>query len=158
MIVSIESMKKENNVNIIVLADDDADDRLLMAEAFEENKIPCILKFVEDGVDLLDYLTKKGKYGSDCDETPDLILLDINMPRKDGKEALKEIKENPLLKHIPVVMFSTSKSPEDVTITYKLGANSFIVKPSSFEGLLEVTKTIQKYWIDTVSIKSVISY
>lgn len=158
MIVSIESMKKVNNVNIIVLADDDADDRLLMAEAFEENKIPCILKFVEDGVDLLDYLTKKGKYGSDADEIPDLILLDINMPRKDGKEALKEIKENPLLKHIPVVIFSTSKSPEDVTITYKLGANSFIVKPSSFEGLLEVTKTIQKYWIDTVSIKSVISY
>jgi CheY-like chemotaxis protein len=151
-------MKKVNNVNIIVLADDDADDRLLMAEAFEENKIPCILKFVEDGVELLDYLTKKGKYGSDNDEIPDLILLDINMPRKDGKEALKEIKENPLLKHIPVVMFSTSKSPEDVTITYKLGANSFIVKPSSFEGLLEVTKTIQKYWIDTVSIKSVISY
>ena len=158
MIVSIESMKKVNNVNIIVLADDDADDRLLMAEAFEENKIPCILKFVEDGVDLLDYLTKKGKYDSDGDEIPDLILLDINMPRKDGKEALKEIKENPLLKHIPVVIFSTSKSPEDVTITYKLGANSFIVKPSSFEGLLEVTKTIQKYWIDTVSIKSVISY
>jgi CheY-like chemotaxis protein len=151
-------MKKVNNVNIIVLADDDADDRLLMAEAFEENNIPCILKFVEDGVDLLDYLTKKGKYDLDTDDIPDLILLDINMPRKDGKEALKEIKENPLLKHIPVVMFSTSKSPEDVTITYKLGANSFIVKPSSFEGLLEVTKTIQKYWLDTVSIKSVISY
>ena len=151
-------MKKVNNVNIIVLADDDADDRLLMAEAFEENNIPCILKFVEDGVDLLDYLTKKGKYDLDTDDIPDLILLDINMPRKDGKEALKEIKENPLLKHIPVVMFSTSKSPEDVIITYKLGANSFIVKPSSFEGLLEVTKTIQKYWIDTVSIKSVISY
>ena len=158
MIVSIKYMKKVSNVNIIVLADDDADDRLLVAEAFEENNIPCILKFVEDGVDLLDYLTKQGKYGSDTDDIPDLILLDINMPRKDGKEALKEIKENPLLKHIPVVMFSTSKSPEDVTITYKLGANSFIVKPSSFEGLLEVTKTIQKYWIDTVSIKSVISY
>jgi two-component system, response regulator len=151
-------MKKNENINTILLADDDADDRLLLLEAFEENKITCQLKFVEDGADLLDYLNKKGKYDGHNHDSPDLILLDINMPKKDGKKALEEIKTNNSLKHIPVIMFSTSKSPEDVANSYRLGANSFIVKPSSFEGLIEVTNVIKKYWIDTVSVKAIVSY
>lgn len=151
-------MQSRNNINLIVVADDDPDDRLLMEEAFEENQLPCSLKCVEDGVELLDFLNKKGKYEAENSLLPDLILLDINMPRKNGKEALKEIKANPQLRHIPVLMFSTSKSIDEISSTYALGANSFIVKPSSFDGILEVTKTIQKYWIDTVSINKIVGY
>ena len=138
-------MPNNKNTNLIVFADDDADDRLLLLEAFEENKLSCKLDFVEDGVALMNYL-KKNEY------EPSLILLDINMPRKDGKQILKELKDNTLWRHIPVIMFTTSKSPEDIRMCYELGANSFIVKPSSFESLVDVTNTIGKYWMETVSL------
>ena len=138
-------MRYKKKTNVIVFADDDADDRLLVQEAFEENKLTCTLDFVEDGVELLDYLAKNKA-------TPSLILLDINMPRKDGKQVLQEIKASDKWRHIPVVMFTTSKSPEDIRKCYDLGANSFIVKPSSFENLLNVTHTISQYWIDTVAL------
>lgn len=138
-------MPNKKKTNLIVFADDDADDRLLLQEAFEENNLTCILDFVEDGVELLEYLEKNGAI-------PSLILLDINMPRKDGKQILQEIKTSAQWRHIPVVMFTTSKSPEDIRTCYELGANSFIVKPSSFENLLSVTDTIGKYWVDTVSL------
>jgi CheY-like chemotaxis protein len=138
-------MPNKKNTNLIVFADDDADDRLLLLEAFEENKLSCKLDFVEDGVALMNYL-KKNEY------EPSLILLDINMPRKDGKQILKELKDNTLWRHIPVIMFTTSKSPEDIRMCYELGANSFIVKPSSFESLVDVTNTIGKYWMETVSL------
>ena len=155
-------MINEKNIKFIVLADDDEDDRLLFKEAFAESGVPCALVCVEDGVKLLDLLHKinqtNGESAASSADFPGLILLDINMPRKDGKQVLKEIKENPLLKHIPVVMFSTSKSPDDVALTYQLGANSYIVKPATFEGLLEVTQVIRKYWVETASVKSVVSY
>lgn len=138
-------MPNKKKTNLIVFADDDADDRLLLQEAFEENNLTCTLDFVEDGIELLEYLKKNGA-------TPSLILLDINMPRKDGKQILEEIKTSVQWRHIPVVMFTTSKSPEDIRTCYELGANSFIVKPSSFENLLRVTDTIGKYWVDTVSL------
>ena len=138
-------MPNKKNTNLIVFADDDADDRLLLLEAFEENNLSCKLDFVEDGVALMNYLKI-----SDCE--PSLILLDINMPRKDGKQILKELKDNALWRHIPVIMFTTSKSPEDIRMCYELGANSFIVKPSSFESLVDVTNTIGKYWMETVSL------
>lgn len=141
-------MSFSKNTNLVVFADDDADDRLLLQEAFEENNFTCKLDFVEDGIELLDYL-KKNKF------TPSLILLDINMPRKDGTQILKELKDSSQWKHIPVVMFTTSKSPEDIRRCYELGANSFIVKPSSFENLVDVTNTIGKYWIDTVSLHTI---
>ena len=140
-------MLNTKKVNLIVFADDDADDKLLVQEAFEENEVACKLDFVEDGVALLEYLT-------DNANKPSLILLDINMPRKDGKQILKELKANQKWQHIPVIMFSTSKSPEDIRICYELGANSFIIKPSSFDDLLNVTNIIGKYWIETVSLHS----
>ena len=132
--------------NRIVFADDDADDRLLVQEAFEENNAAYKLDLVEDGIGLMAYL--------DNNETnPSLILLDINMPRKDGTQVLAEIKSNVRWRHIPVIMFTTSKSPEDVRKCYDLGANSFIVKPSSFQDLLNVTDIIVKYWIETVALR-----
>jgi CheY-like chemotaxis protein len=138
-------MSNKKNANLIVFADDDADDRLLLIEAFEENNLSYKLDFVEDGVELMNYLIKN-------EDEPSLILLDINMPRKDGKQILKELKENILWRHIPIIMFTTSKSPEDIRICYELGANSFIVKPSSFENLVDVTNIIGKYWMETVSL------
>ncbi len=138
-------MRHKKKTNLVVFADDDADDRLLLQEAFEENNLKCTLDFVEDGIELLEYLERNAA-------TPSLILLDINMPRKDGKQILQEIKTSAQWRHIPVVMFTTSKSPEDIRMCYDLGANSFIVKPSSFESLLNVTNTIGKYWVDTVSL------
>ena len=138
-------MHTKKKTNLIVFADDDADDRLLLQEAFEENNLKCTLYFVEDGVELLDYLEQNGT-------VPSLILLDINMPRKDGKQILQEIKSSIQWRHIPVIMFTTSKSPEDIRKCYDLGANSFIVKPSSFENLLSVTNTIGEYWMNTVSL------
>ena len=138
-------MPSTKNTKLIVFADDDADDRLLLQEAFEENNLACRLDFVEDGVELLDYLKKNTTF-------PSLILLDINMPRKDGTQILKELKSSAQWRHIPVIMFTTSKSPEDIRKCYDLGANSFIVKPSSFESLVSVTHTIGQYWIETVSL------
>ena len=134
------------NKNRIVFADDDADDRLLVQEAFEENCAAYKLDLVEDGIQLLDYLNNN-------ETNPSLILLDINMPRKDGTQVLAELKANPQWRHIPVIMFTTSKSPEDVRKCYDLGANSFIVKPSSFQDLLNVTDNIVKYWIETVTLR-----
>ena len=134
------------NKNRIVFADDDADDRLLVQEAFEENNVACKLDLVEDGIQLLDYLNNN-------ETNPSLILLDINMPRKDGTQVLAELKSNPQWRHIPVIMFTTSKSPEDVRKCYDLGANSFIVKPSSFQDLLNVTDVIVKYWLETVALR-----
>ena len=134
------------NKSRIVYADDDADDRLLVQEAFEENNAAYKLDLVEDGVQLLDYLKSS-------ETNPSLILLDINMPRKDGTQVLAELKANPRWRHIPVVMFTTSKSPEDVRKCYDLGANSFIVKPSSFQDLLNVTDVIVKYWLETVALR-----
>lgn len=140
-------MSHKKNVNLIIFADDDSDDQLLMKEAFEENNLPCQLDFVENGHKLIEYLKKN-------EENPSLILLDINMPGKDGREILSELKLSLEWRHIPIIMFSTSKSPEDVRKCYELGANSYIVKPSSFEGLLKVTNIISKYWIDTVALHS----
>lgn len=140
-------MPNSKDINLVVFADDDADDRLLMKEAFEENNLACKLDFVEDGIALMDYLAKNLT-------VPSLILLDINMPRKDGTQILSELKSSSKWRHIPVVMFTTSKSPEDVRRCYELGANSYIVKPSSFEDLLHVTNMIGKYWIEIVSLHS----
>ncbi len=130
---------------MIILADDDADDRLLLQEAFDENKLPCQLSFVEDGVELIKYLDK-------AENLPFLILLDINMPRKDGKQILSELRTNDKWKHLPVVMFTTSKSPQDIKTCYELGANSYIIKPTSFEKLVEVVNAVGHYWIDTVAL------
>ncbi|MGZ3703112.1 MAG: response regulator, partial [Bdellovibrionota bacterium] len=114
----------------ILVADDDADDRLMIRDALTENRLANGLNFVTDGEELMDYLLRKGKYSDPTNSPrPGLILLDLNMPRKDGREALKEIKANPNLRGIPVVVLTTSKAEEDVYRTYNLGVNSFITKP-----------------------------
>lgn len=137
---------------MILMVDDDADDRYLTLTAFDENKIACHMRFAEDGTDVFDMLRKRGKYAQNPDGLPSLILLDLNMPKKDGKQVLKEIKDSPDLKHIPVIIFTTSKSPEDVRQAYNMGASSFITKPSSFDKLLEVTRSIGHYWVDTATV------
>lgn len=143
-------MTQERRIRIL-MADDDADDRYLTRTAFEENRLNCRLIFVEDGREVLDFLQKQGKFQQET-HLPDLILLDLNMPKKDGKQVLREIKEDEEFRHIPVVIFTTSKSPEDIRQLYSLGASSFITKPSSFKKLLEVTHHIGQYWIETVRL------
>ena len=137
----------------ILIADDDADDRMMASEALEESRLANDLRFVEDGEELLDYLYHRGRFaGADDSPRPGLILLDLNMPRKDGREALREIKSDPGLRSIPVVVLTTSKAEEDIYRTYDLGVNSFITKPVLFESLVEVMKTLGKYWFEIVEL------
>lgn len=138
---------------VILLADDDADDRLLTRDALAENRLANNLKVVEDGEELVDYLFRRGKYSDpETSPRPGLILLDLNMPRKDGREALKEIKSHPDLKKIPVVVLTTSKTDEDICKSYKLGVNSYITKPVTFASLVEVMKALGKYWFEIVEL------
>jgi CheY-like chemotaxis protein len=137
----------------ILLADDDADDRMMASDALEESRLANDLRCVEDGEELMDYLHRRGKYASPNDAPrPGLILLDLNMPRKDGREALKEIKAEPELRSIPVIVLTTSKAEEDIYRTYDLGVNSFITKPVNFESLVAVMKALGKYWFEIVEL------
>ncbi|MBK9054846.1 MAG: response regulator [Chloroflexi bacterium] len=138
---------------IILMADDDADDRLMAKEAFEEGHVANDLHFVENGVELLEYLRREGEYAdSDHSPMPDLILLDLNMPRKDGREALKEIKADPALRSIPVVVLTTSQAEQDIECSYDIGAAGFISKPVTFEGLVEIVKKLGEYWVQIVKL------
>jgi two-component system response regulator len=146
-------MDKEIKPIIILMAEDDPDDRYLAREALAESRIANELYFVEDGVELLDYLNRKGKFSDPLTSPkPGIILLDLNMPKKDGREALKEIKENPDLKRIPIIILTTSNAEEDVLKTYNLGANSFITKPVTFNGLVNVIKVLENYWFEIVRL------
>ena len=137
----------------ILVADDDADDRQLIAEAFEEAKIPNDLRFVEDGVELLDYLLRQGKFADpDASPRPGLILLDLNMPRMDGREALERIKDDRNLRSIRVIIMTTSKAEQDIVMSYDLMASSYITKPVRFESLVDVVKTLGKYWLEIVEL------
>jgi len=138
---------------VILLADDDEEDRMLAADALAASRVVNDLRFVEDGDDLLDYLYNRGRFSNAAEAPrPGLILLDLNMPRKDGREALREIKADPELRRIPIVVLTTSKAEEDIYRTYDLGANSFITKPVSFEGLVAVMRDIGRYWIEIVEL------
>lgn len=137
----------------ILLADDDADDRMMATEALEESRLVNNLHCVVDGEELMDYLYHRGKYTDpETSPRPGLILLDLNMPRKDGREALEEIKADPDLRQIPVVVLTTSQAEEDIYRTYDLGVNSFITKPVLFESLVELMKTLGKYWFEIVEL------
>lgn len=137
----------------ILMADDDAEDRQLTKEAFDENCLKNDLRFVENGEELLDYLNRRGKFADPVTSPrPGLILLDLNMPRKDGREALQEIKADPRFKSIRVVVMTTSQADEDIAQTYNLSAASYIMKPVTFEGLLEVIRVLGKYWLEIVHL------
>ena len=145
-------MSRNDTVRILI-ADDDEDDLLLIADAFEEARLTNPIDFVKDGEELMHYLRKEGQY-ADTDDIPlpGIILLDLNMPKKDGRTALKEIREDPKLHKIPIIVLTTSKSEEDILKTYDLGVNSFITKPVTFDRLVEVVKVLRKYWIEIVAI------
>ncbi|HEX7378462.1 MAG TPA: response regulator [Pirellulales bacterium] len=146
-------MTKHHKPVTILMADDDADDRLMTKEAFDESRLVNDLRFVEDGVELLDYLQRRGKYADPASSPrPGLILLDLNMPKMDGREALKEIKADPALKSIRVVILTTSKAEEDIYRTYNLSAASYITKPVTFAGMAEVIRTLGKYWLEIVEL------
>ena len=137
----------------ILVAEDDEDDRLLMQEALEENRLANDLHFVEDGEELMEYLQQRGKYSDPKSAPrPSLILLDLNMPRKDGREALKEIKADPNLRKIPIVVLTTSKAEEDILRTYDLGVSSFIAKPVVFDSMVQIMKMIGTYWFEIVEL------
>jgi two-component system response regulator len=137
----------------ILLADDDEDDRLMTRDALRDARLHNDLRFVVDGVDLMDYLHRRGRHADPNDSPrPGMILLDLNMPRMDGREALGAIKGDESLRSIPVVVLTTSKAEEDIVRTYDLGVNSFITKPVTFLGLVEVMKVFTRYWLEIVDL------
>ncbi|MBR9792535.1 MAG: response regulator [Gammaproteobacteria bacterium] len=137
----------------ILMADDDEDDRLLALDALKEGRVLNNLHCVEDGVELLEYLRREGKFADPATSPrPSLILLDLNMPRMDGREALQHIKADPNLRSIPVVILTTSKEEEDMIRGYDLGAASYITKPVNFEGLVDLMRAIGRYWIEFVEL------
>ena len=140
------------NLISLLIADDDPDDRLLAEEAMAESRLANPLYFVQDGEELLDFLYRRGAYEVQNIPLPGLILLDLNMPRKDGREALREIKNDPQLRRIPIVILTTSEAEEDILRSYDLGVNSFIVKPVTFDGLVQVMTTIGLYWFGIVAL------
>jgi CheY-like chemotaxis protein len=146
-------MSSDNQPITILMAEDDADDRLLAEEALAESLLLHQLRFVEDGEELMAYLRHQGHYSlPDRAPRPGLILLDLNMPRKDGREALAEIKTDPKLKQIPIIVFTTSTDQHDIFRSYDLGANSFITKPASFDELVLVLRSLEQYWLDLVEL------
>ena len=136
----------------ILLVDDDEDDRYLTREAFHQHYPSSHISFAEDGEDLLDFLRYEGRYEGAAHTLPELILLDLNMPRKDGREALREIKATDSFRHIPIVVLTTSDARDDIETSYHNGANSFITKPPTFQRLSEVTKAIGQYWFNVVTV------
>lgn len=136
---------------IILYAEDDPEDRMLVEDAMAESRLANEMHFVEDGEELMDYLYRRGNYTSFSNKPlPGLILLDLNMPRKDGREALEEIKADPDLRRIPIVVLTTSKAEEDILSTYDLGVSGFVIKPVTFESLVSILKTLSKYWFEIV--------
>ncbi len=145
-------MSKNNNI-VILMADDDEDDQLMARDAFETNRLHNVLYFVKDGIELMDYLRRQGNFSDpSTSPRPGLILLDLNMPLMDGREALKEIKSDPELHSIPIVVLTTSSAEEDIIKTYEYGVNSFITKPVTFQGLVEAIKQIGIYWFEIVEL------
>lgn len=146
-------MNLQGKAVTILMADDDADDRLLAKDALAECNLNGELHFVENGEELLDYLERRGKYAELANSPrPSLILLDLNMPRKDGREALREIKSNPEFRKIPVIVLTTSKADTDIAQIYDLGANSFISKPVTFDSLVKMMRILGNYWCEIVEL------
>jgi CheY-like chemotaxis protein len=137
----------------ILLVDDDEEDLQMTQEALRESRLGNDLRLAHDGEELMEYLLRQGPYSDPSDSPrPGLILLDLNMPRKDGREALAEIKANPELRKIPVIVLTTSKAEEDIFRTYDLGVSSFITKPVTFAGLVEAMSILSQYWFEIVEL------
>jgi len=134
----------------ILMAEDDLEDQMLVQKAFREARSINHLTFVNDGEELLQYLRHEGNYAGA--PQPDILLLDLNMPKMDGREALKEIKSDPDLRSLPVVILTTSSADEDIVRSYDLGASSYIQKPVTFEKMVEVVETLGKYWLGIVKL------
>ncbi len=147
-------MRRESEPITILMADDDEEDCALTKEAMTDARLANAMRFVHDGEELLDYLYRRGAYDGGGTEAPrpGVILLDLNMPKKDGREALGEIKSDPDLQQIPVCVLTTSAAEEDVFRSYDLGANSFITKPVTFAGLVEVLQTWSRFWFEIVEL------
>lgn len=146
-------MKPEGIHRTILLAEDDPDDIYLISEALDECQLNARLFVVQDGEELVDYLLQRGPYAlTDSSPRPDLILLDLNMPRMDGREALEVIKGEPELRAIPVVVLTTSSAKEDKESTYSLGSSGFVTKPVSFNDLRDTICNIGTYWLRTVDL------
>jgi len=146
-------MRENKPTMHILMADDDEDDRRSVAKAWETARAANPVHFVNDGEELMDYLNHRGQFADQADwARPGLILLDLNMPKKDGREALREIKADPDLRQIPIIVLTTSQAEEDVYRTYDLGASSFITKPVTFASLLDLVQIIGKYWIEIVEL------
>ena len=141
------------NTATILLADDDEDDRKLIADALRTTGLNATLQTVEDGQELIEYLRHEGRYPDSSQAPfPFLVLLDLNMPVKDGREALAEIKADPRLRRVPVVVLTTSEAREDVQVSYDLGVNSFITKPTTYAALVQLMDTLGHYWMHTVQL------
>lgn len=146
-------MISEGRPAIVLMADDDPDDCLLVTEAFKETGMAMDLRCVQDGEELMEYLGRQGLYeDTPCSPRPDLILLDLNMPIKDGREALKEIKSRPDLRSIPIVILTTSEEERDIVESYEMGASSFITKPVDFNDLVELLRVLGTYWFGLVKL------
>ena len=151
--MSTTTLKEPAKPSVIVMAEDDMDDRLLIKDALAESNWPADLRFVDNGEEMMDYLTRSGKYAAAADAPrPNLILLDLNMPRKDGREVLREMKTRVDLKRIPVVVLTTSRADTDIEKMYELGANSFISKPIQFDSLVKLMRLLSQYWLQTVEL------
>ena len=148
----------QNQSHVVLMADDDSDDRLLAADAVKESGTSMKMQFVVDGAQMMNYLRRKNEFINPSDSPrPDLIILDLNMPVMDGREALREIKNDPKLKTIPVVVLTTSNSDTDVAFVYQTGANSFITKPTAFNALVDVMKSLNSYWFSQVILPGKVS-
>ncbi len=146
-------MQKSKKPVTILMADDDAEDRKMAQEAFDESRLVNDLRFVKDGEELMDYLYHRGNYSDPATAPrPSIILLDLNMPKKDGRESLTEIKQDPLFRTIRIIILTTSKAEEDIERVYNLSATSYIAKPVTFEGLIDVVKALGKYWLEIVEL------
>ena len=141
--------------NCLLLVDDDADDQYMIKQAFTMLKFDTKIQTANDGVELFDYLHKKGKFENISAPVPKVILLDLNMPVKDGRECLKEIKATPSIRKIPVVVYSTSSNPDDVAYSYELGASGYLVKPYSFNELVEAMDVFKKYWFSLIKTSGI---
>jgi two-component system response regulator len=140
---------------VLMMVDDDEDDCLLVQEAITEACVDCAFHSVQDGTELWDYLNHKGRYAELATAPrPDIILLDLNMPKMDGRQVLELLKSDPRFRGIPVIILTTSRDSEDVKLCYNLGANSYVTKQSSFEGIVSSIKTITEYWLEIATLPS----